>query len=360
MKLNLVIIVGIFLISCSKTERILDKQKILRRETVALHFHDRVDTSFFQYLGCGGLYIKNKSTAILIDPFFSNPGLLRSALSTFRLGKIRSHKKDIDFGVGRIFDTIGIKDLKGVKAVFVAHGHYDHLMDVPYVYRAYLDPQTKIYCNRSSINTVRNVVPQGNLVSIEEDYSLINYTGTVYYFHNNHKDSVRVIPILSDHNPHFKGLKLYNGNTCDSCIDYADPLAKTNVNDWKEGKTFSFLIDFVKNGQITLRIFVQSSSCNGPAGFPPEELLQQKNVDLAFLGVASYHFSCDYPWEYINYMKPTYISFIHWENFFRGYQKSPKKVTGTNVKAFFNERINALPRNIYTMPVPGVQYKVIY
>jgi hypothetical protein len=99
---------------------------------------------------------------------------------------------------------------------------------------------------------------------------------------------IHVYPILADHNPHLKNIKFFAGSKTQPQADFKKPYDKTRANDWLEGSTFSFLIDYLNdNGVIELRIFIQSSSCNPPAGVPPAELLKNRQSTWHFS--ASYH-----------------------------------------------------------------------
>jgi hypothetical protein len=130
-----------------------------------------------------------------------------------------------------------------------------------------------------------------------------------------------------------------------------------------EGNTFSFLIDYLDaTGNIDLRIFIQSSSGNPPAGIPPLALVKNHPVDLAFLGMASYHFSSEYPCTLLEAIKPKEVVWIHWEDFFRKYTKKPKTVRGTDVVGFFDiPCVKPYKENKkILLPWPGVTYDVTY
>jgi hypothetical protein len=88
-------------------------------------------------------------------------------------------------------------------------------------------------------------------------------------------------------------------------------------------------------------------------------LVKDRNVDIAFLGVASYHFSSDYPCTLLGSIKPQKVVWIHWEDFFRRYTKKPKTVRGTDVAGFF-ELPCLKPYAENFLPWPGVVFDVGY
>ncbi len=171
--------------------------------------------------------------------------------------------------------------------------------------------------------------------------------------------TINVYPILADHNPHFKNIKFFSGSKTEPMNYFTDPFGKTNANDWLEGNTFSFMIDYLgREGNIDFRIFIQSSSCNPPAGIPPAALLKDKPVDLAFLGVASFQFSPDYPCTLLQAIHPKEVVWIHWEDFFRKYSKEPKTIRGTDVVKFFELPCVKPYKTKALLPWPGVGYRL--
>ena len=309
-----------------------------------------------QYTGCGGLYILKDNQAIIVDPFFSNQKVMRIGSSMFSgKRKLASDSRMIDAGIKTMEDATG-KLHERVIAILTAHSHYDHLMDVPMVF-AKLDEKPPVYVNRSGYNTCYNVIDTNKMVALENHMTtqevvrspiaLLTSAGTI-----------NVYPILADHNPHFNNIKFFSGSKTTPLQSFRDPSGRTSVNDWLEGNTFSFLIDYLQpDGNIDLRLFIQSSSCNPPAGIPPPALLKDRPVDIAFLGLASFHFSPDYPCTLLEAIQPKEIVWIHWEDFFRKYSKEPKTLRGTDIVKFFEKPCVKLFRSKALLPWPGVTYE---
>src|SRR5688572_10829116 len=119
-----------------------------------------------QYSGCGGLFIRDGARAIMIDPFFSNQRFLKIGASIIGWGRIRSKTKMIGLAQKRLLDSmqISVDVLRDqTKAIFAAHGHYDHLMDVPYVQQHWLAKQADVYVNESSYYTCLNAIGNNKL-----------------------------------------------------------------------------------------------------------------------------------------------------------------------------------------------------
>lgn len=313
------------------------------------------DTLRMQYLGCGGLYLEHHGLAIMIDPFFSHQSFLRIGKSIFSGGKIKSKPKELEYGKRMIQDSLELSDaeLKNkVKGIFAAHGHYDHLMDVPFIHHEWLEERAEVFVNTSSTLTCANVITSSRLHDIQKLASISDQVGDSIEFVQE-QSAIRVYPIFADHNPHSRNVKLFAGSTVRTPEHFTSHRDKTSVNDWLEGQTLSFLIDFLEEDSIKYRMFIQSSSCQFPYGVPPANLLQERNVDLAVLGIASYHFSENtYPCEFLKTLQPKDVMFIHWEDFFRKLRKEPKAVKTNDIARFFTDVFAKCSRN-YVLPVPG-------
>ena len=320
------------------------------------------DTIQMQYLGCGGFYIRQKGQAIMIDPFFSHQRFTRIGRSILLGGKIRSRAKEIKYAKRMIKDSLQLTDdqLKNeVKAIFSAHGHYDHLMDVPYLHHEWLGEKADVYVNTSAMLTCANVITASKLHDAQHFASVRNQVGDNVEFLNG-QSRIRVYPIFADHNPHSRNIKLFAGSAVKTPSRFKTYTDKTSVNDWLEGQTLSFLIDFLEGDSISFRLFMQSSSCQFPYGMPPESLLKAKAIDLAVLGVASYNFSENtYPCEFLKTLQPKNMIFVQWEDFFRTLRQRPKAVKTNDVARFFTDVFSKCKME-YSLPSPGSVITITY
>ncbi|WP_276366062.1 hypothetical protein [Chryseolinea sp. H1M3-3] len=314
-----------------------------------------------QYTGSGGLYFLKDGLGILVDPFFSHQRVMKIGTSVLGGGvrgkrKLASDPAMINLGL-KSMESAGQKQPLEISAIFSAHSHYDHLMDVPAIFNK-LNKTPIVYVNQSGFNTCYNVIDTAQMVILENHMTTREVRRPPIEILTQ-ESKVHIYPILSEHNPHFKSIKFFSGRNTKPILDFNDVYGKTYANDWLEGNTFSFLIDYLDaNGKVEFRIFVQSSSCSPPAGIPPQALLQDKEVDLAFLGVVSYHFSPDYPCTLLNAIKPKQVVWVHWEDFFRKYTKDPKTVRGTDVAKFFELPCVQPYRSKGFLPLPGVKFEI--
>jgi L-ascorbate metabolism protein UlaG (beta-lactamase superfamily) len=312
---------------------------------------------FVQYTGCGGVYIQRDSNAILIDPFFSNQKVMRIGSSVFGGGqagkkKISADPEMVHFGMQKLGQRVG--SLQKILAILSAHSHYDHLLDIPAVFNK-LEKKPTVYVNRSGYNTCYNVIDTSKMEILENHMTTEEVSRPPIALQNG---KIHIYPILSEHNPHFRNIKFFSGSRTQPVADFTDAYHKTRANDWLEGNVFSFLIDYLdQTGKIEFRIFVQSSSCNPPAGIPPLQLLADRSVDVAFLGIVSYHFSPAYPCDVVKALNPKEIVWIHWEDFFRKYTKEPKTARGTDIPKFFDMPCTNQYKSKILMPWPGVFYE---
>lgn len=310
-----------------------------------------------QYLGCGGLYVSKGAEGILIDPFFSNQKLGRILAAT--LSNRRKLRADPDMV------AIGLQALERqdslyrdrIKAIFSAHAHYDHLLDIPAVYAA-LRLKPMVYANESGQQVCASVIDSAHLKTLEPYQSAGQCVGSAVQV----GEHLRVYPILAKHNPHSHNIKFFEGSVAHPVTYFKNPYDKTKANDWLEGNTFSFLIDCLDaQGKVALRLFVQSSSCAPAAGIPPASLLKERDVDVAFLGVASHEASPFYPDQLIEKIKPQHIVWIHWEDFFRPYdKKTPKTVRGTDVAQLFQKKTVQPYQGRSLMPWPRTLLEIKY
>jgi L-ascorbate metabolism protein UlaG (beta-lactamase superfamily) len=332
------------------------------------------NTLTIQYLGAGGLNLLNKNDGILIDPFFSNQKVGKLGWSVlFGKENIRANKKMVTYGLKSIEAQTGPLAPQ-VKAIFSAHSHYDHLLDVPAVFATLNKPM--VYLNQTGYNICYSAIDKNKMDVLETHMTTAEKTRPPITWATD-STSVHVYPILADHNPHLKNIKAFDGDITTPNQTFTNPYDKTTANTWLEGNTFAFVIDYVTNNKITLRLYIQSSSCSPPGlsvrnevkaealakegnYFPFLDSLPPHKIDIAFLGIASYAASPQYPAELLTALNPAAVVWLHWEDFFRSYTRSPKTVRATNVPAFFELDPVLKVKNKAYLPWPRAVLEVKY
>ncbi len=351
---GLYMVVCLIFFSCSKpVTKVLQSKKaasqipgntqIVYQDDFTLTMSSAPETEVaITYLGCGGIFLKYDQEAILFDPFFSNKNFF-----SLPFKKIKPNLNDIDFGLNKV------NGLDATKAIFISHAHYDHLFDAPYVLENRLSNQAQFYGSESANKMISPAIKNQDRLHVVSEENWIDIS-----------EKLRVMPIKSAHAPHFRFLfpiKFYKGKG-KKIKGYDTPTSKTKATQWKEGQTYSFLIDIQDRGNTIFRIFLQSSASDSPIGFPSSVDLQEKAVDLAILGAASFNWTKnkDYPWKLLGHLDPKELIICHWEDFFLPYQKFPKEfVRFSNFKKFLPKLYQHYPRAFY-LPEPGVTIKIKY
>lgn len=290
----------------------------------------------FQFTGVGGFYLGDASTAILVDPFFSNPGLWKVA----SLRDLQSDTVTID-------RHLPVVDK--VRALLVGHGHYDHAMDVPYVFSK-LPQEARLLGSETLIHQVASAVPPLRRVNVEPALAE-NLKGGSWIFVT---PRLRVMPIASEHAPHV-GSWVFAGGKMREALAHlpADSL------DWKAGTTISYLVDFLdEGGRVYYRVFVQTSSSNPPKGIPPPEVLADGYpVNVAVLCAANYTNVSEYPETLLAALKPREVIIVHWEKFWDPWQpNTATPLPGLDLEELHRRILSAAPQASVRLPQRGAQF----
>lgn len=365
MRYFLLIVPAILLLSCSKnTYKLFDKKSIVASEidctlvspkNIVLDYpiNHSLEDLHLKYLGSGGYYIGNKSASILIDPFFSPYQMVPLTFT-----KIVTNTENVEMGLADIREEV----YETISGLFVTHSHYDHLLNVPYVFNHYLDTtdhNVKIYGSSSVKTITKSVVDSTRIIIIEDNTSSIDNTGQWIYMEDS---TIRVLPTRTKHAPHYKkivSINLYKGEA-KPINNYTTDLTPTFVTKWKEGSTYAYLIDFLDNDRPYFRIYLLSSASSPPMGFVNNEILKEHPVNLAILGAASAANVENYPMGILEHIKPEKLLIAHWEDLFKPYMHNPPRlIRATNFKKLIPS-INAVypwkmngEQQVY-MPYPGV------
>ena len=312
------------------------------------------------YMGCGHLIIEYNGEMIVTDPYFS----IQSFSPT---KKIKTNLPDFE----RYKATLSQHsvDLTKAKSIWLAHTHYDHMMDIPLLLKQnMLTKKVTMYGNEFGDDILQNFITPSQYHTLlpKEVYNPLGKNGTRHWVDST--SSIRILPIFSDHAPHTKILgvnvhlmkgKLKNNYFRDH---FKTEEAKTNKNQWRKGCVYSFLVDFVKADKIEYRIFIQTSASHYPLGQPPKEVLAEKTIDVAVLCLASSNYVTPYPVEILKALTPKKVVFIHWEDFFeRAEFNKTKLVRLTNFRKIDKRLLKSglTPnKEDYVMPQPGTMITI--
>ncbi len=297
-----------------------------------------IDEVEVQFLGTSGFLIRRGEDALLTDPFLTNPGVWTALFGC-------------DIKPNAEYIEALLPDVTGVSTIVVGQGHYDHLMDVPYVVQERV-PTATVYASDTSVNMIASAeldpAPVGMNAFAGDAEKLGEWKPSA-------TAPVRVMALISEHAPQLLGIKLVHG-TVDEPLDELP----ADTNEWWEGQVLAFVIDFLdESGAVVFRIHFQDSAANPPLGFHPPELLDDGvPVDLALIPLASFDQVEHYPEELLQHLDPKHVIVHHWDDFFLD-PREPERVLRTQDLEGFVKRLEAtLPEGVgWTLPARGLRLR---
>lgn len=287
--------------------------------SMSTHAEDGV--AKLQFIGAGGFYLSFPQGGVLVDPFYSNPGLLS-------LASLRTLVPD-----AQIIDRY-LPPLDDVNAVLIGHGHFDHALDLPYI-ASKLEESARIHGSATLKNSLASAIAADRLIDVEHSMSVDGHGGQWLML----SPHLRAFPIKSEHAPHI-GTWVFGSGNVEKPLDHVP----RDVLDWRAGVNISYLLDLLdeEKGPV-YRIFIQTSSSSSPNGLAPNSVLDDgKAVDMAVLCAANYDKMEHYPEYLLERMRPQKVVLVHWEKFWTPYepgQASP--LPGLNIDNLY-QRINAV------------------
>ncbi|HYO54373.1 MBL fold metallo-hydrolase [Archangium sp.] len=257
------------------------------------------------YLGAAGYVIRRGEDAIMFAPSFTNPGIW--ALLT---RPIQTDGRKVDACMKKAGVQAG-----DVSWLMVGHSHYDHLMDVPYVWQSYT-PRARILGSQTTRHILASFkeIPEDHVRPIEE--SEVAKDGQMGKWIPDKKESpsVRVLAIKSDHAAHVLGIHLISRG---KYTEARKEQPRSGLSDWKEGETYAYLVDFLNpDGSIDFRIHFQDAASSAEWGRLPEEVKREyPRVDLSIACTGGYEQARGYPETILSQTRPRHVILGHWEHF---------------------------------------------
>lgn len=346
LKFMVVIVIVVAVTSCSFPQKPEKKvgDKVYKPTDYDIELGDRGEALKIQYIGCGGLVIDYKGEIVITDPFFSNNGSLRSmSSSALGLGKVKSKPEMIDYAFKLYKLSNAFRD---AKALLIGHAHYDHLMDVPYLLKNDgLSKDVKVYGSQSTRDILKGYLYGRQFTNLDDLGTKMEWMPLTSY--------ISMKPIKSSHAPHFGCMHLMQGEVSASFPELKDDGFKTKANKWKEGQVYAYLLRITPEGKDPYYIHVMTSSSSSPSGIPKDQ-----KVDLSILCAASTQNVDEFPTNVLKATQPKKVMLIHWEDFFRSYDKKSKSVKATNFKVLLS-RLKSYKEDVdlhtwVSMPDKGV------
>lgn len=264
------------------------------------------DSVELQYLGVAGWVIRTPHSLLLTGPLLTRPGMLEVAAG-------ETLEPDTA-AILRALAAWEVGSLEEASAILVGHGHYDHLLDAPWI-AARLAPHARILGNETTrLQVLALAAGLGLDTARVEDVSPWAATPTTPGRWIQVAPDVRVLPVRSDHTPHFAGYTLYSGIRRVPLPKPPGPAA-----DWLDGATLAFLVDILDDdGAVRMRLYYQDAIPREPAGQLPAEVLDAgPPVSAALLVPASFAEARWHPEAVVANLRPSTVLVQHWEDFFR-------------------------------------------
>ncbi|QXH33708.1 MBL fold metallo-hydrolase [Pseudomonas muyukensis] len=297
-----------------------------------------------QYLGVGGWLMHWRGEGVMLAPSFSNPATLVEGVPPLW---VKADKQRINTYMRRA-------PADDVTLLLVGHGHYDHLLDVPWVMHWYAR-NAQVYGSDTVVHMLRafkdpDRVGRQNWIDPARVNSARGYMATVPgcagrapparpgYWITSSGGHIRAMPIESMHASHLLGHTFAQG---DYHTDLVTPPA--SVFGWKQGQSMAWLIDLLgEDGKPAYRIHYQDSAASAPCGIlptPPDAT----PVDVLVLSVGSWRHARHYPQRVLAATQPRVVLLGHWENFFGNTPEAPQPMKGQAV-AQMQHKVEALAR----------------
>jgi L-ascorbate metabolism protein UlaG (beta-lactamase superfamily) len=292
------------------------------------------------YLGVAGWLLDTGRSTLLTAPLFSNPGLLATGLAA-----VEADSAAIEAALA----LLDVPELMDVSAILVGHAHYDHLMDVPYL-ATHHARRAVILGNTTMAHTLAPFAGGGLDPARVQDVSASAASVAGGGAWVRVAPDLRVLPLLSDHAPHFQGVVLYGGGR-----SRALRRIPRGAGEWLEGETLAFLIDVLDAaGEVRLRLYFQDAVAREPYGLVPPELAP---VDVALVVPATFSETDWHPEAILENTRARRVVLGHWEDFFQPVSLEPDPVPFTLLPDFLGRLGRALDGEArWDLPMPGTRF----
>ena len=301
------------------------------------------------YLGVGGFMVRSNEKVLLTAPHYTSPA--ERLVAKDLLGGSASIRPDTAL-IRRLFP----EQAKSARTILVGHGHYDHLLDVPFIADS-LAKEATVYGGPSVINMLmgdRGLRP--DLVAIAgKSVGTSEVSGD---WITSPDGGFRFMALKSSHAPAYRLLS-HPFNYSPGTVDTAYTTLPQHATDWKVGEPYAYIIDVLNaSGAPVFRIYYQDSASDWPLGFPPPDLGAPR-IDLAIVCVPSSQYArSPAPDSLISRLNPRYVIASHWEHFFSPQTEAIRRNPTSDFGAFEGSMTRTLPKDAeWSMPYPGDRYR---
>ena len=298
------------------------------------------------YLGVAGFAIRSGERVLLTAPHFTNPSEAKI------LPEERGPAIEPDTALIRRLFPDSAKD---ARAIIVGHGHYDHLLDVPFIARN-LATRAFIYGSRSVANMLMgDSALNGRIASIVND--AVGSRDTIGKWIKTTDGGFQIMALRSSHAPALRFLG-YRHDYAPGIVDTPYASLPRRGFDWKAGEVYAYLIDVLDaRGQTVFRIYYQDTATDFPLGTIPKDL-GGRRVDVAILCVASARNARPKaPDALVAALNPRYVIAGHWESFFTPQTEKIEVIASANFRRFAGSMATSLRSGDWSTPYPKASYR---
>lgn len=303
-------------------------------------------------LGVQGFVLRRGGESVMTAPLFTRQSAFEVTLNV----PLSADVAAIDAGIA----TVAAGE---VRAVLSGHAHYDHFIDVPHLLTQL--PNAAAYTNVSGRHLLAALapdrpgcsnaapapaLPRSRVIAVDDPLaSHVDYTncpddrpdgapleGRWIEIPNSH---IRMMPVCSTHpaqvGPYHFGAGSIDTDQCEL------PAAASG---WLEGRTLSFVIDFLDaQRQPAFRVFYEDAPTDAPLGHVPPHVLAGKQVDVALLCVGSTDSVENHPGAVVANLSPRFALSGHWEDFFQDVDAPPQPIPLLDLDGYLERAAAALP-----------------
>ena len=286
---------------------------------LGIDYRSDEETTSLQWLGVGTWIMARGPDVLVVDPFFSRQSLTRMILSLLRIWP------DFPPHHARVADVLPALPPR-TRLLLIGHGHYDHVMDVPYYVGHPSGRETTYVGSRTARAIVRAFEhASGRQERVDFQVPDPNAENAIV------RGRIAVRGFASDHAPHIFGMVFMH---VDGDVDTLSA-PPTRVGQYVDGTTQLYLADFLDGAsRVAFRVFV-SGAANTPDGAralaAAREVVQRESTDVAILCVPGWNLVRGYPESVLSELRhrdlegrwqkgPRHVVLSHFDDFFAPYR----------------------------------------
>ncbi len=247
------------------------------------------DMVTIEWLANAGFRFEHKGKILMIDPFVTRPGMLRTLLMKLPINK-----------------ALCAELFPRADYLIAGHSHYDHLQDIPEIA---VKTGAEVYGSQSTANVCLG-------------YGIAKEKLRVVEFWK----KTQIGPFTATFIPSPHGKALMGRVPVPGTID-GIPSYPMKMTDYKLGQVFSIILEIGK-----LRILETNS-----ADLIDAEIEKVGKVDILLLCLAGRAKTPDYVKRLVTPLKPSIVIPHHYDNFFSGFNKPMRPVPGIDLPNFVDE-----------------------